>query len=478
VVNLSNICYDRFYNISIDLEEHPLTLIDDLRELLSLEQVSDNPTMLEQHSRDESYHPPHLPDAVVFPKSKDDVRKVMQYATERRIPVIPFGIGSSVEGHVIPYHGGISLDFQFMNRILEIRASDFLVRVEPGVTRNQLNKELKKYGLFFSVDPGADATLGGMAATNASGTTAVRYGVMRDQVRDLEVVLADGNSIHTGGLSAKSSSGYHMTGLFVGSEGTLGVFTELTLRVYGIPESTLAARASFPSLKETVDAAINILGAGIPVARMELVDARSISQVNQHFETTYPELPTLFLEFHGNEAGLKQDAAFAESITREHSCHSYAYETDSKERAKLWEARHHLIYAFIHANPGKKVMGTDVCVPLSELAGAVEKARAMMDQAQLDGALMGHIGDGNFHSLVMIDPDNTEDIRRVQAFNDALVEHALSLGGTCTGEHGVGIGKRQYQNQEHGSAIHLMKQMKNMLDPQGILNPGKVLPVD
>ncbi|HJV44745.1 MAG TPA: FAD-linked oxidase C-terminal domain-containing protein [Bacillota bacterium] len=453
-----------------------MTLVNDLRELLSPEQVSDNPTMLEQHSRDESYHPPHLPDVVVFPKSKEDVSKILQYANQNQIPVTPFGVGSSVEGHVIPYHGGITLDFQLMNRILEIRASDFLVRIEPGVTRNQLNKELKKHGLFFSVDPGADATLGGMAATNASGTTAVRYGVMRDQIRDLEVVLADGNIIHTGGLSAKSSSGYHLSGLFVGSEGTLGIFTELTVRVYGIPEFVLAARASFPSLKETVDAAISILAAGIPVARMELVDARSIRQVNQHFETLYPELPTLFLEFHGNEAGLKQDAEFAESLTHEHHCHSYAYETDSKERAKLWEARHYLAYAFIHANPGKKLMGTDVCVPISELAAAVEKARQMMDDAGLDGALMGHIGDGNFHSLMMIDTQDPKEVQRTQAFNDTLVEYALSLGGTCTGEHGVGIGKRKYQNREHGSAIHLMKQMKQVLDPNGILNPGKVLP--
>lgn len=453
-----------------------MNLVEELRKLLPAEQVSANPTVLEQHGRDESMHPPNLPDVVVFPKTAEQVSQVICFAREHRIPVVPFGVGSSLEGAVIPYQGGISLDFQLMNQIIEIRPTDFLVRVQPGVTRNQLNKELKKYGLFFTVDPGADATLGGMAATNASGTTSVRYGVMRDQVRDLEVVLADGRIIHTGGLSAKSSSGYHLSGLFVGSEGTLGVFTELTLRVFGIPETMMAARAVFPSVKHTVDAAVAILSAGIPVARIELVDARSIKQVNHHSGTNYREMPTLFLEFHGNEAGLKQDIEFAQELAKEEKCQEFHYETDSVERARLWEARHNLAYAFIHAFPGKKMMLTDVCVPLSELTGAVEKAREVIDAAGLDGAVLGHIGDGNYHTLVLIDPNDPVEVERAEAVNKAIVEYALARGGTCTGEHGVGTGKMKYQFQEHGEAVQVMKQMKQMLDPFNILNPGKVLP--
>lgn len=453
-----------------------MNLVEELKKLLPAEQVSVNPTVLDQHSRDESLHSPHLPDVVVFPKTAEEVSQVISFAQAHRIPVVPFGVGSSLEGAVIPYQGGISLDFQLMNQILEIRPKDFLVRVQPGVTRGQLNKELKKYGLFFTVDPGADATLGGMAATNASGTTSVRYGVMRDQVRDLEVVLADGRIIHTGGLSAKSSSGYHLNGLFVGSEGTLGVFTELTLRVFGIPETMMAARAAFPSVKQTVDAAVAILSAGIPVARIELVDARSIKQVNHHSGTNYPEMPTLFLEFHGNEAGLKQDIEFAQELAKEELCQEFYYETDSVERARLWEARHNMAYAFIHAFPGKKMMLTDVCVPLSELTGAVEKAREFIDASGLDGAVLGHIGDGNYHTLVLIDPYDPMELDRAESVNQAIVEYALERGGTCTGEHGVGTGKVKYQIQEHGEAVQVMKQMKQMLDPCNILNPGKVLP--
>ncbi|RXT04869.1 FAD-binding oxidoreductase [Ammoniphilus sp. CFH 90114] len=453
-----------------------MKILEELRAILTEGQVTINPTVLEQHGRDESLHPPHLPDVVVFPKSAVEVSRILQYASLNHIPVVPFGVGSSLEGAVIPYEGGISMDFQLMNQIIEVRPYDFLVRVQPGVTRNQLNKELKKHGLFFTVDPGADATLGGMAATNASGTTSVRYGVMRDQVRDLEVVLADGRMIRTGGMSAKSSSGYHLNGLFVGSEGTLGVFTELTLRVYGIPEVIMAARAAFPSIGQAVDAAVSILSAGIPVARIELVDARSIRQANKHSGTDYPEKPTLFLEFHGNEAGLKQDAEFAEGLALEQDCEEFVFETDSLRRAQLWEARHNLAYAYSHGNPGKKMMLTDVCVPLSALTESVTHAGELIDQSGLDGCVVGHIGDGNFHTLVLIDASNPHEVERAEKVNAGIVEHALERGGTCTGEHGVGIGKRKYQRKEHGEALDVMKQMKQMLDPNHILNPGKVLP--
>ena len=450
--------------------------IDSLRKLLKEDQVTVNPTELERHSRDESYHAPHLPDVVVFPENREDVSRILRFANEREIPVTPFGLGSSLEGHVIPYQGGISVDFQRMNKILEVRPQDMLVRVQPGVTRSQLNGELKKYGLFFSVDPGADATLGGMAATNASGTTAVRYGVMRDQVRDLEVVLADGRIIRTGGRAAKSSSGYHLTGLFVGSEGTLGLFTELTLRVFGIPEAIMAARAVFPTVKQAVNAAVSIISSGIPVARIELVDALSMKYLNEHSETRYPVAPTLFLEFHGNEAGLKRDIAFAEELAQGEECQGFQFETDTKARAKLWEARHHLAYAFIHRSPGKRLMVTDVCVPMSELAGAVEHARHVLNQEKMEGGILGHIGDGNYHVLMMIDPADPRDVEKAEKINASIVEYALDRGGTCTGEHGVGVGKIRYQRREHREALDVMMRLKQALDPKGILNPGKKLP--
>ncbi|MGQ7277020.1 FAD-binding oxidoreductase [Brevibacillus thermoruber] len=455
-----------------------MNLTEALRQMVGHEQVSVNPTMLEQHSRDESYHRPHTPDVVVFPRNAAEVSEVVKFANSHRIPVVPFGMGTSLEGHVIPYQGGITLDFQRMNQIVEIRPEDQLVRVQPGVTRSQLNKELKKYGLFFSVDPGADATLGGMAATNASGTTAVRYGVMRDQVRDLEVVLANGQIIRTGGLAVKSSAGYNLTGLFVGSEGTLGIFTELTLRVYGIPESILAARASFPSVESAVRTAVSLLAVGIPIARVELVDRVSMEKLNRHSGTHYEEAPTLFLEFHGNEAGLQQDVQFAKDLAADHGCSGFAFETDAKGRNTLWEARHNLAYAFVHGSKGKKIMVTDVCVPLSELAGAITYAREQIEAAGVEGGLLGHVGDGNFHALLLVDPTNQDDLDRAERVNANLVDYALRCGGTCTGEHGVGVGKLKYLRREHGEALDLMRQVKQLFDPHNILNPGKKLPIN
>ncbi|WP_062234723.1 FAD-binding oxidoreductase [Fictibacillus sp. FJAT-27399] len=454
-----------------------MILAEELTKILSSDQVTQNLTILQQHSQDESFHEPHLPDVVVFPKSSNDVSRILSFANEHRIPVVPFGAGSGLEGHAIPVQGGITLDFALMNRILKIYPSDFCVKVQPGVTRLQLNKELKKYGLFFSVDPGADATLGGMAATNASGTTAVRYGIMRDQVRDLEVVLADGRTIHTGGQAAKSSSGYNLNGLFTGSEGTLGVFTELTLKVYGIPECVMAARAAFPTVKQALNTATSILTAGIPIAKMELVDSRSILQMNRFQETDYPVMPTLFLEFHGNDNGLEQETAFTRLIAEEQACVDFIYESDSKERKKLWEARHHLSYAFRHGSPGKHIEGTDVCVPLSCLADSIEHARKKMEEADIDGAVIGHIGDGNYHTLLVIDPDDPNDRKQAHEINKAIVEFALQHGGTCTGEHGVGLGKIRYQRAEHGNALDVMMDLKRLLDPNHILNPGKLFPM-
>lgn len=457
---------------------HQEKILDNLAEFLASEQISVNETIKELHGRDESYHAMQLPDIVVFPETAEQVSKIMKLSQQYAIPVVPFGLGSSLEGHVIPEQGGITVDFSLMNKVLHVDAEDFLVTVQPGVTRTQLNKELKKHGLFFTVDPGADATLGGMAATNASGTTSVKYGVMRDQVRDLEVVMADGTIIHTGNKAAKSSSGLHLNGLFVGSEGTLGCFTEMTLKVYGIPEFVTAARASFPSVKDAVEAVVSILQAGIPIARVELVDEQSMKQANKYSETAYPEQPTLFLEFHGNEAGLKQDVEFMEEIVQGHACEEIAFETDTAARNQLWEARHTLAYAYIHGFPGKKMMVTDVCLPISELAGAVGHARENLQALGLPGGIVGHVGDGNFHALIMMNMEDPDEVARAQEFNGRIVEYALERGGTCTGEHGVGLGKQKYQQQEHGAALDVMEKIKRALDPHNLLNPGKNIKVE
>lgn len=452
-----------------------MKLFEALQQALTPERVTKNETMLEQHSKDESYHTPSLPDVVVFPESADEVSQIMKLANQYDSAVVPFGLGSSLEGNMIPYDHGIMVDFSHMNKVIEVMENDFLVKVQPGVTRSQLNQELKKYGLFFSVDPGADATLGGMAATNASGTTSVKYGIMRDQVRDLEVVLADGTIIHTGNLAAKSSSGLHLNGLFVGSEGTLGCFTEITLKVYGIPEHTMAARASFNSVDHAVEAVVAILQAGIPVARVELVDEQSMKQINLFSDTDYEEVPTLFMEFHGNEAGLKQDVAFMREIVADYHCEAIAFETDTAARNRLWEARHNTAYAFIHGYPGKKQMVTDVCLPISDLAGAIKDAREAVEASGLIGGIVGHVGDGNYHILLMVDVNNQKDIKKGNAVNERIVAYALARGGTCTGEHGVGVGKQKYQEKEHGAALDVMRKLKHALDPAGMLNPGKVI---
>ncbi len=458
--------------------EQQESVLHSLKEYLTAEQISVNETIKELHGRDESYHEMKLPDIVVFPETTEQVSAVVKTAAQFNIPIIPFGLGSSLEGHVIPENGGITIDFSLMNKVLNVSEEDFLVTVQPGVTRTQLNKELKKYGLFFTVDPGADATLGGMAATNASGTTSVKYGVMRDQVRDLEVVMADGTVIHTGNKAAKSSSGLHLNGLFVGSEGTLGCFTEMTLRVYGIPEFITAARASFPTVKDAVEAVVSILQAGIPIARVELVDEQSMRQVNSYNGTDYIEKPTLFLEFHGNEAGLQQDVEFMQEIVEGHDCEEVAFETDTAARTLLWEARHTLAYAYIHGYAGKKMMVTDVCLPISELAGAVGHARENLEALGLPGGIVGHVGDGNFHALIMMDMNNPDEVARAQEFNERIVVYALERGGTCTGEHGVGVGKQKYQQQEHGAALLVMEKIKAALDPNNLLNPGKNIPME
>ncbi|WP_033829498.1 FAD-binding oxidoreductase [Bacillus andreraoultii] len=450
-------------------------LVEELKNFLDVDRVSQNSTVLEQHSKDESYHTPSLPDVVVFPKTKEEVSQIMKLATKYETAVVPFGIGSSLEGHVIPLKHGVSIDFTRMNEIVEVREKDLLVKVQPGVTRTQLNKALKKYGLFFPIDPGADATLGGMAATSASGTTSVRYGTMRDQVQNLEIVLADGTIVHTGNLAVKSSSGYHLNSLFVGSEGTLGCFTELTLKVYGIPEFTIAHRAVFTNFEDAVEAVTVIRQTGIPVARVEFVDVESIRVVNKFEGTNFPELPTLFFEFQGNKSGLMEDVKLTKQILDDFHCVDFLQETDNAKRNQLWKVRHNMAYSFIHMYRDRKLMSTDVAVPISELAGAITFGEHILKDSGLPGGIVGHVGDGNFHICLMINPNHSEDIERANYLNEKIVEYALAKGGTCTGEHGVGIGKKKYQQQEHGQSLEIMKKIKAALDPKGILNPGKIL---
>lgn len=452
-----------------------MNLVSDLAALLSPEQVSANQSVLEHHSKDESYHLPKLPDVVVFPESTEDVVKVTRYASEHQVPIIAFGMGSGLEGHVVPVRRGISVDMMRMNRILEVRPDDFLVCVEPGVTRIQLNEELKRYGLFFPVDPGANASLGGMASTNASGTTAVRYGTMKDNVRAMEVVLADGRVINIGSLAVKSSSGYNLTPLFVGSEGTLGLFTKVWLKVAGIPEAVIAARAEFPDIQSCVNASTAIVGMGIPIARVELVDAPFIHAVNEFKGTTYSVVPTLFLEFRGSRQSVQADVEAARNITEEEGHTAFQFVTEEEDRNRLWEARHSAAYAFNHQHIGYGHMATDVCVPLSKLPEAVTRAKKLLVEMQVKGAIIGHVGDGNFHVSMAVKADDPENMNRAFGFNEQLVYHAISLGGTCTGEHGVGLGKRKYQEKEHGPAIEVMRAIKAALDPLHILNPGKLI---
>lgn len=448
----------------------------DLSTLIGVEKTSVNETIITNHSKDESDHRAVDPDVVVFPESSEDVQKILRYANEHKIPVVPFGAGSGLEGQAIPINKGISIDFERMNKVIEMRPDDLVVIVQPGITRIQLNEELKKYGLFFPVDPGADATIGGMASTNASGTMTVRYGGMRDQVLNLKVVLADGRIIETGSLAKKSSSGFHLNGLFVGSEGTLGVFTEIALKLHGIPEDTVAARCSFPSVSSCVEAATAILTAGVPMARMELVDARSIRQANEYSDTDYPVAPSLFFEFHGNKGGNKEDIEFVRAIVEEVGCLEFLFETDSLKRAALWKARHELNYAYRHGNPQLASMTTDVCVPISKLAENVEFASDKLDEYGFKGGVVGHVGDGNFHTMILYDPEVEGEFERAVNLNHQMVRLALKSGGTCTGEHGVGLGKIDFQREEHGEALDVMRALKHTLDPNQILNPGKIFP--
>ncbi|WNS75770.1 FAD-linked oxidase C-terminal domain-containing protein [Bacillus sp. DTU_2020_1000418_1_SI_GHA_SEK_038] len=451
--------------------------VQKLIECLGKDKVSRSETELFRHSHDESFHKAVEPDVVCFPESREEIEAILEIAREYKIPVTPYGVGSGLEGQAIPIKKGISINFSNMNQVVHFSPEDLLITVQPGITRMELNKVVNRHGLMFPIDPGADATIGGMVANNASGTTAVRYGSMRDQLLDLEVVLADGTVIHTGSHAKKSSSGYHLTGLFAGSEGTLGIITEITLRLHGIPEHTLAARCTFDTPEEGAKAAKTVLLSGIPVMRMELVDAESISQVNSYGGYQFPVNHSLFFEFAGTKGAVEEEAKVTEQLMRELGCGNWEAASGSKERAELWKARHEMAYAYRHIK-GMANTGADVCVPISRLPELVVYARQLIDESGLTGGVLGHVGDGNFHTMIIYDPKVPGEKEKAEYTNEALALKAIEVGGTCTGEHGVGLGKMKFQEAEHGNAVIIMKQMKKMLDPEGLLNPGKIFLMD
>lgn len=399
----------------------------------------------------------------------------MKICAAGETPIIPFGAGTSLEGHVLAPSGGVCVDLSGMNRILAIRGEDLDATVEAGVTRLQLNRHAAELGLFFPVDPGADATLAGMAATRASGTNAVRYGTLRENVLSLEVVTADGNVIRTGKRARKSSAGYDLTRLFVGSEGTLGIITEVTLRLYGLPESISSSVVSFTDIRSAVDAAIATIQAGIPVARIELLDEVMMASVNRYSKLEHPERPTLFLEFHGSRRGVEEQAAEVGEIVRERGGGDFRQALGTEARDRLWQARHDAFYAALASRPGSKGWTTDVCVPLSRLADCIAATRDDLDRSFIPAPLVGHVGDGNFHLIMLIDPESGGEVREAERLHQRLVARALEMDGTCTGEHGVGLGKRCFLAAEHGGGLEVMRSLKRALDPGNIMNPGKIV---
>jgi D-lactate dehydrogenase (cytochrome) len=429
----------------------------------------------EQHGKDISYHEAHLPDAVVFAESAEEVQAIVRLCGRHGTPIIPFGTGTSLEGHISAPNGGISLDVSRMNKVLHVNEDDLDVVVQPGVTRKQLNEYLRATGLFFPIDPGADASIGGMTSTRASGTNAVRYGTMRENVLSLQVVTADGRLMRLGRRARKSSAGYDLVKLFVGSEGTLGVITEITLRLYGIPESTVAATCAFDTLEGAVSTVIQTIQSGIPVARIELMDTYTVDTVNKYSKLTLPQKNLLLLEFHGTEAGTKEQAEMVQAIAGENGGGDFSWTNQAEERSKMWQARHDAAWAAKAYKPGWGMWATDVCVPISRLAECILETQKDVQATGLFAPIVGHVGDGNFHLTMMVDPDDPTYLPRAEALNDRMVARALALGGTCTGEHGVGIGKIKFLYEEHGEAMSLMRQIKKALDPENIMNPGKII---
>ncbi len=449
-------------------------MIVELRELLG-GRLSTSDAVREQHGRDESFHELAAPDAVAFAGSTEDVAAIVGVCARHKIPVIAYGTGTSLEGHVQALHGGVCIDLSQMNAILEVNAEDLDCRVQPGVTRKQLNSHLRDSGLFFPIDPGADASLGGMTATRASGTNAVRYGTMRENVLGLTVVLADGRVIRTGGRARKSAAGYDLTRLFVGSEGTLGIITEVQLRLYGIPEAISSAVCSFPTLEGAVNTVTQTIQMGIPVARIELLDEFQMDAINRYSDLSYPAQPTLFFEFHGSDSGVREQAELVGEIAAEFGGGDFQWAVRQEDRNKLWQARHDAYYAAMALRPGCKGWATDVCVPISRLTEVMLETRNDIDASGILAPIVSHAGDGNFHLVFLVDTANPEEMAKASAVNDRMVARALAAGGTCTGEHGVGYGKIEFLKAEHGEAVSVMRQIKTALDPDNIMNPGKVL---
>jgi D-lactate dehydrogenase (cytochrome) len=430
----------------------------------------------EQHGRDESAFttvPP--PAAVVFAESTSDVSDAIRLCAQYKMPVIPFGVGSSLEGHLLAVEGGISIDVSRMNKILSVNAEDLTVTVQAGVCRIALNNEIKSTGLFFPIDPGADATIGGMSATRASGTNAVRYGTMRENVLALEVVTPSGEIIRTGTRAKKSSAGYDLTRLMVGSEGTLGIMTEISLRLYPIPETIRAAICSFPSISDAVNTVISMIQLGVPIARVELIDGNTVRMVNAHSKTTLREEPTLMMEFHGSPAGVQEQIETVQELATDNGGQHFEWASTPEERTKLWTARHNAYFAAIQSKPGCRAISTDTCVPISRLADALLESVDEADASGLPYFLVGHVGDGNFHFGYLIDPDNAEERNKAEQLNHSLVHRTLKLGGTCSGEHGIGLHKQDFLRAESGEgAIDVMRTIKHALDPLNIMNPGKI----
>jgi len=453
----------------------PAALVDELETLLG-KRFSTSAAVRDQHGIGESYHAVVAPDAVCFAETTDEVAAIVKACARASTPIIPFGAGTSLEGHVSAPFGGVCIDVSRMNAVLEVRPGDMDVTVQAGVTRQQLNVHLRDTGLFFPVDPGAECTLGGMAATRASGTNAVRYGTMRENVVRLTVVLPNGEVIRTGSRARKSSAGYDLTRLFVGSEGTLGIITEVTLRVYPIPEATSVAICPFPDLASAAEVVTTIIQMGIPISRVEFLDEYSIRATNRHSGTTYRETPTLFFEFTGSEQNVTEQAGQVKEICAEFGVTEFEWAVEPEARNKLWRARHNIHYAIMAMRPNAKIWSTDVCVPTAALPECIRESHEDMKKASFFIAAVGHVGDGNFHMGLVIDPQNAAEMAEAEAFNERLVKRAIAMDGTCTGEHGVGTGKRKFMRLEHGEGVEVMRAIKRALDPQNIMNPGKILP--
>ena len=460
--------------VPVTPREVPAALIDALKARFG-DRCSTALVVREQHGRDESPFSVPPPAAVVFAESTQDVADAVRLASQYEVPVIPFGVGSSLEGHLLAVQGGISIDVGRMNKVLSVNPEDLTVTVQPGVTRKQLNEEIKSTGLFFPIDPGADASIGGMSATRASGTNAVRYGTMRENVLGLEVVTASGDTIRTGTRAKKSSAGYDLTRLFVGSEGTLGVITEVTVRLYPLPEAISAATCSFPSIEAAVRTTIQTIQMGIPIARVELIDANSVRMVNAHSKMNLREEPMLLMEFHGSPTGVKEQAETVQEIASEFGGKAFEWATTPEERTRLWTARHNAYFAAVQSRPGCRVLSTDTCVPISRLADCLLDSVQEANESGLPYFLVGHVGDGNFHFGYLLDPTDPKETELAEKLNHQLVARALRLEGTCTGEHGVGLHKMDFLVTEAGAgAVEMMRTIKRALDPKNIMNPGKI----